>query len=465
MSEARLPPHGAEDEDDQGAADGLRRAVDDAPEEARPPLEDGPRRGLLAGAAGVLAVVLLWSLFRSVPESGEREPSAAEVARSRAEVERMANASDPSWMRDADTFARGGGRAGAPVPPVFDPSAAEASPSPSADTAGAAPAVPLPGTPAGVDDLADTPGAERADPRRAAFGAALRSRPGLGAWGGAAPAGTADAPDAADLLPLPPTAAEMEAAAEAEAERRSAVPGGEGSGGQAGIAPGPPQTGRGPSATVTAVGGPTSPAAVLPDPSAAAGGRPRASGPVVIPLGTLIEGRLHTEVVSDLPGHVLGSVTRDVYDATRRRVAIPRHSWLLGTYERDVAPGQARLVVQWTAVRLPDGTTHPLPGLRASDHAGASGLRGRVDRHRGAIFGQALLSSLLRGADAVAEEDPASEGGSPAAEIGAATAQHLGRVAAEMARRDRAIQPTITVPRLTRFTIVLDRDLLLPAAR
>jgi type IV secretion system protein VirB10 len=183
-------------------------------------------------------------------------------------------------------------------------------------------------------------------------------------------------------------------------------------------------------------------------------------GRLLVPAGTVIEGQLHTTLRSDLPGHAVGTVTQSVYDASQRVVVIPRQSWLLGTYDSDVVNGQARLAVQWTVIRFPDGRSYDLPAIRASDRSGASGLAGRVDRHHRAVFGQALLSSLIAAGSQFGVPDAEEDGErSPAADAAAITAQQLGQTAAEVTRRNLGLKPTIVVPRLTRFTILLDRDL------
>lgn len=152
-------------------------------------------------------------------------------------------------------------------------------------------------------------------------------------------------------------------------------------------------------------------------------------------------------------------VTRHVYDASQRVVVIPRFSWLFGTYESDVAAGQARLVVQWTAIRFPTGETYALPALRAGDPTGASGLRGNVNNHYGRLFGQALLTSVVA-AGFSGGSTTSAEGQSTRDAIAQGASQRLGETAAEVTRRNLNIKPTITVPRLTRFSIILDRELI-----
>lgn len=429
------------------------------------PVEEGPRRRLLVVLAAGVGALLLWLLFRSVP--AEPTPGASENGAKSEAVEDIANASDPSWM-NADTARRVGAAPGQVVPPVYGPAGAGPA---YGQVPGDSAAVP-PGAPAATP-RAEAAQAEAPDPRREAFLSALRSKPlqSGASFGSDAPVQAGGSPTGE--IPPPPSIEEMQAAAEAEAVRRSspsAAMTGFSAGGIATppyVDPSAPEPARTGSRSSYVNGG------LGPAPQAAAQHRmaPRAAagdgGQVVIPVGTIIEGQLHTAVNSDLPGNVVGMVTRNVYDATQRVVVVPMYSWLFGTYESDVAAGQARLVVQWTAIRFPSGQTYDLPALRAGDRTGASGLRGRVNNHYGTIFGHALLSSVVAAAFVGRSDNGDATTRTRREAIADATAGQLGQTASEVTRRNLNIKPTITVPRLTRFSIILDRDLVFtpPSAR
>jgi type IV secretory pathway VirB10-like protein len=411
------------------------------------PVEAGPRRRLLVVLASVAGVVLLWMLFRSVPAEGPADPQKQPGARAEA-VDGMANQADPSWMQTGDTVQHPGESSGSVVPPVFG---APGNGSPAVSPTDSA------GNPSATAPGADSPAASAQapeNPRREAFLTALRSKP----LQGSASSPSVSSGSAADTLQSAPSYAQMEAAAEEEAGRRSAVAGPASSSGAAGTEE---SAGSGSRSSYSNGGS-------LPAPNVAGAYRmvPRsvAGDPAnaVVPVGTVIEGQLHTAVNSDLPGSVIGIITQNVYDAGQRVVVIPRSSWLFGTYESDVATGQARLVVQWTSLRLPDGTTFDMPALRAADRTGASGLAGRVNNHYGRVFGQAVLSSVF----AAAFQSGTSASASPSRReaLADATAQQLGQATSEVTRRNLAIKPTITVPRMTRFSILLDRDLVFPRA-
>lgn len=433
MSDSAIPP--AADAPSDEAAEALRGLITDGEVASEPPLpvEEGPRRGLLIGLAALAGVSLLWMLFRAVPDEASTSPPAD---RSRAEVERMADAAEPGWMQAVEP-ARPQAGGGGIVPPPFDPYGSGNGEGPATDTAA--------GGVASGDGEDFGRGEE--DPRREAFRTALRSRPVLAQFSTAGPSAASQAPENSAV----PLLSAMEAEAMAEAIRRSeaASPGGTLTGTGTGTVPGADI----PAGAGTSPG--TSAPAVLIGRSGGAG-----RGGLLLPAGTVIEGQLHTEVNSDLPGSVIGIVTRDVFDAEQRVVVIPRHSWLVGTYESDVATGQVRLVVRWTTLRFPGGERFDLPLLRTGDPTGASGLPGRVNNHYGRIFGHALLTSFIGAGGILIDRSEPGQNPSARGAVAEATAQQMLQTSSEVTRRNLAIKPTIVVPRLTRFSILLDRDLL-----
>jgi type IV secretory pathway VirB10-like protein len=102
-----------------------------------------------------------------------------------------------------------------------------------------------------------------------------------------------------------------------------------------------------------------------------------AARPWALAAGTVIPAVLLTEVVSELPGELAAQVTRDVYDGRLERVLVPRGTRLLGRYDSQVAAGQRRLVVAWTRLTFPDGSSLTVPGMPGTSSSGAAGLPGR----------------------------------------------------------------------------------------
>lgn len=414
----------------------LDRISDDAAGDPQP-VEEGPRRRVLLALGAIATVVFLWMLFRPIPHE---DTAAAPPAPSSADaVDRMAAETDPGWMRSADTARMLPGGA-PPVPPVYGEGAPtrgaagrDTAASPAPDSA----AVPGAGAPANP--------AEPADPRREAFRAAMKSKP----LGSTAPLGLTEPGSDAEAPLSTPSYARMATAADSEAAART--PGAPQS--DAGEA-GRPETATASSYLNGAAGEPprlAAPARLTPRTAAT-------DGAATLAIGTVVDGQLAVPINSDLPGGAIGVVTRPVYDVSLRHEVIPAGSWLYGTYESAIVAGQGRLVLQWTAIRFPDGRTYELPALRAGDGTGASGIPGRVNNHYGTVFGDALLTSVIAAGFTSGNASAGTQLSRRDAMADAAASQ-LGETAAQVTRRNLSIKPTITVPRLTPFTIILDREL------
>ena len=188
----------------------------------------------------------------------------------------------------------------------------------------------------------------------------------------------------------------------------------------------------------------------------------RAEHDLVLSAGTVVPAALVTGLNSDLPGAVVAQVTRNVYDSrTQRDVLIPAGSRLVGEYDDQVAYGQDRALVAWTRLLFPDGRSVSLPGLPTQDLQGQSGLRDRVDRHTGRLFGSAvMLAAVGAGVELAAPSDGGAFGSeSPQQTAARQIAIELSRVATEVIRRDLDVQPTISVRPGFRFYMFLARDL------
>lgn len=179
--------------------------------------------------------------------------------------------------------------------------------------------------------------------------------------------------------------------------------------------------------------------------------------------GTVIPGLLITSINSELPGEIVGQVSRDVYDSrTQRTLLIPKGSRLIGSYDNQVAAGQGRLLVAWTRLILPDGRSMRLPGLALADRQGNAGAKGNVDNHWRRVFGNALLLSAIGAGVQLSQPAQASVLSTPSAGQVAAGAvgQELSSVALEILRRGMDAKPTITIPAGQPFNVLLSGDLL-----
>ena len=180
--------------------------------------------------------------------------------------------------------------------------------------------------------------------------------------------------------------------------------------------------------------------------------------PYQVMAGTIIPASLVTGLNSDLPGQVIAQVTENVYDTpTGRHLLIPQGTRLLGRYESDIEAGQSRALVVWTRLIRPDGSSLVIENLPGVDRMGQAGLRDRVDRHRGSLFGAAILSSVLSVASELGsdEDDRITEalrGG------GQSTINQAGQKAVT---QTLSRKPTLRVRPGWRLGVIVNRDLVL----
>lgn len=179
--------------------------------------------------------------------------------------------------------------------------------------------------------------------------------------------------------------------------------------------------------------------------------------------GTVLPAMVVTEINSDLPGEILAQLSRNIYDSQQRHLLIPSGTRVIGRYDSQVALGQSRVLIAWTRLLFPDGRSISLPGLPTKDLQGASGLRSRVDNHTGRLYGQAILLSILGAGAQLSQPQQGSVFAPPSAGQVAAGAlgQELSQVSMETVRRNMDVRPTLRVPVGTRFSIFLERDLVL----
>jgi type IV secretory pathway VirB10-like protein len=191
-----------------------------------------------------------------------------------------------------------------------------------------------------------------------------------------------------------------------------------------------------------------------------------AGSPYTVRAGTVIPGLLVTGITSDVPGDLVGQVSRDVYDSrTQRLRLIPKGARLIGTYDNQVAAGESRLLVAWTRLIFPDGRSLTLPGLALKDLAGQSGAPGQVDTHWQRVFGKALFLSAVSAGAQLSQPQQTSGFAPPSAGQVAAGAlgQELSSVALEILRRGLDVPPTITIPAGQPFNVFLNGDLVFDA--
>lgn len=115
---------------------------------------------------------------------------------------------------------------------------------------------------------------------------------------------------------------------------------------------------------------------------------------LTIPQGAVIQAVLETALDSTRAGPARAIVSRDVRSFDGTRVLIPRGSRLYGEYKADLSSGQNRAMIQWTRLMRPDGVVIALDSPSA-DPLGRAGVKGKVNSHFFARFGNALVQTAL----------------------------------------------------------------------
>jgi len=183
--------------------------------------------------------------------------------------------------------------------------------------------------------------------------------------------------------------------------------------------------------------------------------------------GSVIPATLITGINSDLPGRISAQVSQNVYDsATGHRLLIPQGAKLFGRYDSKVSFGQNRVLVVWTDLVLPNGSTLQIGGMAGTDARGYGGFRDKVDRKWLQTFGSAVLIALIgTGIDmavpqssTLATQDTASDA------VRRNFAESFGRTAEQTIQRNMNVQPTLEIRPGYKFNVLVDQDMVFPGA-
>ena len=188
--------------------------------------------------------------------------------------------------------------------------------------------------------------------------------------------------------------------------------------------------------------------------------------PYELKRGSVIPATLVTGINSDLPGRISAQVSQNVYDsATGHHLLIPQGTKLFGRYDSKVSFGQSRVLVVWTDIIFPNGSTLQIGGMAGTDAQGFGGFRDRVDRKLFQTFGSAVLVALIgSGIDMAIPQDRNALGSSNTAEDAARRnfAETFGRMADRTIQRNMDVQPTLSIRPGYKFNVLVDQDIVFP---
>ena len=188
--------------------------------------------------------------------------------------------------------------------------------------------------------------------------------------------------------------------------------------------------------------------------------------PYELKRGSVIPATLITGLNSDLPGRITAQVSQNVYDsATGHRLLIPQGAKLFGRYDSKVSFGQGGVLVVWTDLIFPNGSTLQIGGMAGTDTEGYGGFRDKVDRHLLRTFGSAALIALIgTGIDMSVPESSTRATQDTASDAARRNfAETFGRVAEQTISKNLNVQPTIRIRPGYKFNLLVDQDIIFPS--
>ena len=190
--------------------------------------------------------------------------------------------------------------------------------------------------------------------------------------------------------------------------------------------------------------------------------------PFELKRGSVIPATLVTGINSDLPGRITAQVSQNVYDsATGHQLLIPQGAKLFGRYDSDVSFGQSRVLVVWTDIIFPNGSTLQIGGMAGTDSAGYGGFKDKVDNHYLRTFGSAILVALIgTGTDLLQPQDRSGIGATDSAADAArrSFAETFGQISQQTVSKNLDVQPTLKIRPGYRFNVLVDQDIVFPRA-
>jgi len=181
--------------------------------------------------------------------------------------------------------------------------------------------------------------------------------------------------------------------------------------------------------------------------------------------GSVIPATLITGINSDLPGRITAQVSQNVYDsATGHRLLIPQGTKLFGRYDSKVSFGQSRVLVVWSDIIFPNGSTLQIGGMAGTDAEGYGGFNDKVNNHYLKTFGSAVMIALIgTGIDMAVPQSSTLATQDTASDAARRNfAETFGRVADWTIQRNMDVQPTLQIRPGYKFNVLVDQDIVFP---
>jgi type IV secretion system protein VirB10 len=176
----------------------------------------------------------------------------------------------------------------------------------------------------------------------------------------------------------------------------------------------------------------------------------------IVQAGTVIPAALITGIRSDLPGEITAQVTENVYDSRSGNfLLIPQGARLIGQYDSQISFGQSRVLLVWTRIIMPNGTSIVLEHQPGADSSGYAGLQDEVDYHWDNLVKAAAISTLL----GIASEFVLNSNNSVVQALRTGAENTVNQTGQTLVSRQLNVQPTLTIRPGFPVRVVVNRDL------
>ncbi len=177
----------------------------------------------------------------------------------------------------------------------------------------------------------------------------------------------------------------------------------------------------------------------------------------IVQAGSVIPAALITGIRSDLPGEITAQVTENVYDSPSGKfLLIPQGSRLIGQYDSQISFGQSRVLLVWTRIIMPNGTSIVLEHQPGADSAGYAGLEDEVDYHWGNLVKAAAISTLL----GIGSELVLNSNNAVVQALRTGAENTVNQTGQTLVSRQLNVQPTLTIRPGFPVRVVVNRDLI-----
>jgi type IV secretion system protein VirB10 len=178
--------------------------------------------------------------------------------------------------------------------------------------------------------------------------------------------------------------------------------------------------------------------------------------------GSVLPAVLITGINSDLPGQIIAQIRENIFDTvTGNFLLIPQGTKLLGRYDNMIAWGQERVLLIWSRLVFPDGSSILLDKMPGVDQAGYAGLKDRVNNHYAKLAGAILMSTFLSVGAVRSQGDIEGDYPSVSQEIARQLASDINRTGQKIVRKQLNVPPTIEVRPGWTFHVMVNRDMIL----